>query len=54
MKTDKNFRLNQPAKRLLALIDDKNERSYYKNVFISNQLARERARFVKIKEKDTE
>lgn len=54
MKTDKNFRLNQPAKRMLALIIDKQEYSFYKNLFIEGQLYRERAKHIRVKEKETE
>lgn len=52
--TDKNFRLNQHAKRILAGIDNKQEYTFYKNLFIEGQLYRERARFAKVKEKETE
>lgn len=54
MKTDKNFKLNQPAKRMLALITDKQEYSFHKNMFIENQICRERVKFIKVKEKETE
>jgi hypothetical protein len=54
MKTDKNFRLNQPAKRMLALIDDKSEYSFYKNVFIENQVEKNRVRKIVTKEKASE
>lgn len=54
MKTDKNFRLNQPAKRMLALIDEKSEYTFYKNVFIENQIQKNRAKQSRIKEKGDE
>ena len=54
MKTDKNFRLNQPAKRMLALIDEKSEYAFYKNVVIENQVQKNRVKQTRGKEKDAE
>lgn len=45
MKTDKSFRLNQPAKRILATIDNKEDYAFYKRISIENQLIKERARY---------
>lgn len=39
MKTDANFRLNKPAKRLLATIKDPNIRSIYKKMAIDAQVS---------------
>lgn len=55
MKTDKSFKLNSQAKRMLATIYDKKEYSFYKGIAIENQLAIERAekRAFKVKGKET-
>lgn len=44
MKTDKSFRLNQNAKRLLANIDNKDDYLFFKRVSIEKQLIKERAK----------
>lgn len=56
MKTDKSFKLNSQAKRMLATIYNKEEYSFYKGIAIQNQLAIERAekRTFKAKGKETE
>jgi hypothetical protein len=54
MKADKNFRLNKPAKRVLATILNKDEYTMYKKFAIESQIAKERARFSTKKEKVSE
>jgi len=54
MKADKNFRLNKPAKRVLATILNKDEYTMYKKFAIEGQIAKERARFATKKEKVSE
>jgi hypothetical protein len=51
MKADKNFRLNKPAKRVLATILNQEQYTLYKKFAIEGQLAKERARFATKKEK---
>jgi hypothetical protein len=54
MKTDKNFRLNQPAKRMLALIDDKSDFIFYKKIFIANQVEKNNIKKMTTKAKAAE
>jgi hypothetical protein len=54
MKADKNFRLNKPAKRVLATILDQEQYTLYKKFAIEGQIAKERARFSTKKEKVSE
>jgi len=54
MKAGKNFRLNKPAKRVLATILNKDEYTMYKKFAIEGQIAKERARFSTKKEKVSE
>ena len=54
MKADKNFRLSKTSKRMLALMQFKNEhdRGAFKRLMIDAELARAQARIAKLKEKE--
>jgi len=54
MKADKNFRLSKTSKRMLALMQFKNEhdRGAFKRLMIDAELAKAQARIAKLKEKE--
>jgi len=54
MKTDKNFRLNKTAKRILSTISDKTEYSFYKESMIDSQLTRDRTSKINYKKQKDE
>jgi hypothetical protein len=54
MKADKNFRLSKTSKRMLALMQFKNEhdRGAFKRLMIDAELAKAQARIAKLKDKE--
>jgi len=52
MKTDKNFNLSKPTKRILASITDKEQRRVYKKVMIEAEASREELKKRQPKERD--
>lgn len=54
MKTDKNFRLSKTSKRMLALMQfkDEHDRGAFKRLMIEAEVAQARAKLAKMKEKE--